>query len=597
MNRTGAASAHTFHIPVMGTGFTVDTPLHVARYGISSVVSLVDDLLLEQMRRYHCERTGEPFEPADPKAPDVRARRTRAYLDLLDRLVSRQVVELQRSPFVPDSEITRYFELLPDGPDRDAYLAMLAETDPAARRTAEDGLRPRAVPGSIDVNIMTKSDRDLFTSAAGQPSAYGDVLMSFRGFAESTLSSAVVLSAGINPRLFASIPQFEGFFPDVLGRLRKRIVLKVSDVRSALVQGKFLAKRGVWVSEFRVESGLNCGGHAFSTLGTLLGPILAEFRARRAELVESLHELYARALRALGRTVPAAPCPVRITAQGGIGTAEEDALLRRHLGVDGTGWGTPWLLVPEAVNVDAATLERLARATEDDVTLSQGSPLGIPFWMLKTSASEQARRDRIRDGRPGAPCVKGLMRFNTELTEQPVCTGSRAYQRRRLAVLATEDLTADQRAALRSDIEAKACICNDLAGGATVKLGIEPDATPTVCPSPSIADFSRVATIEEMVGHIYGRLSLLTNSARPHMFVRELRLNVLVLRRELERQAIELSTRTADHVREFRQNLADGVTFYRQHAAEWLDGSALARFRADLEALAGDIATLQPATA
>ena len=35
---------HTFHIPVMGTGFTIDTPLKVARYGIASVVSLVDDL-------------------------------------------------------------------------------------------------------------------------------------------------------------------------------------------------------------------------------------------------------------------------------------------------------------------------------------------------------------------------------------------------------------------------------------------------------------------------------------------------------------------------------------------------------------------------
>jgi hypothetical protein len=43
-------SQHTFHIPVMGTGFTVDSPLRVARYGIDSVISLVDDTLLEAMR-------------------------------------------------------------------------------------------------------------------------------------------------------------------------------------------------------------------------------------------------------------------------------------------------------------------------------------------------------------------------------------------------------------------------------------------------------------------------------------------------------------------------------------------------------------------
>ena len=35
----------------MGTGFTIDTPLNVAKYGISSVVSLVDDLLIEKMRK------------------------------------------------------------------------------------------------------------------------------------------------------------------------------------------------------------------------------------------------------------------------------------------------------------------------------------------------------------------------------------------------------------------------------------------------------------------------------------------------------------------------------------------------------------------
>ena len=36
---------HQFHIPVMGTAFTIDTPLKVARFGISSVVSLCDDEL------------------------------------------------------------------------------------------------------------------------------------------------------------------------------------------------------------------------------------------------------------------------------------------------------------------------------------------------------------------------------------------------------------------------------------------------------------------------------------------------------------------------------------------------------------------------
>ncbi len=43
--------AHSFHIPVMGIGYTVDTPLKVAQYGIDSVISLVDDILLEKLRK------------------------------------------------------------------------------------------------------------------------------------------------------------------------------------------------------------------------------------------------------------------------------------------------------------------------------------------------------------------------------------------------------------------------------------------------------------------------------------------------------------------------------------------------------------------
>jgi len=52
----------------------------------------------------------------------------------------------------------------------------------------------------------------------------------------------------------------------------------------AIIQGRFLAKKGIWVSEYRVESGLNCGGHAFATDGFLLGPVLEEFRNSKEQL-------------------------------------------------------------------------------------------------------------------------------------------------------------------------------------------------------------------------------------------------------------------------------------------------------------------------
>ena len=91
--------SHSFHIPVMGTGFTIDTPLRVAKYGISSVIPLVDDVLVEQVRKYHCEKHGEPYEEISNRDQDARALRITAYLNLLDRLIRPQIEALQASPF------------------------------------------------------------------------------------------------------------------------------------------------------------------------------------------------------------------------------------------------------------------------------------------------------------------------------------------------------------------------------------------------------------------------------------------------------------------------------------------------------------------
>ena len=103
-------------------------------------------------------------------------------------------------------------------------------------------------------------------------------------------------------------------------------------------------------------------------------------------------------------------------AQGGIGTAEEDSLLREYYGADATGWATPFLLVPEVTNLDDEHRQKLCAANEGDVYLSDSSPFGMPYWNLRNSASEDARRRRIDEGHPGSPCRKGYVRlFNTRI--------------------------------------------------------------------------------------------------------------------------------------------------------------------------------------
>lgn len=588
-------SLHTFHIPVMGTGFTIDTPLRVARYGISSVISLVDDILMEQMRRHHCRAAGEPCEPIADDAPDGRARRITTYLNLLARRVAAQARTLQAEPFVPESDITRYFALLPDSPARDLYFQMLALPQGAHRRALEEELRRLAVPGSIDVNIMTKLEADSARGAAHAAPERSDAMAALRGFATSDLTSAVVFSAGLNRALYSYAATFADFAPQAGQPPRKRIILKVSDFRSAVIQGTFFAKHGLWLSEFRVESGLNCGGHAFPTKGQLLGPILQEFRNSRQQLQTDLRALYLEALRRRGLAAPPADwLTFRVTAQGGIGTAAEDRLLRACYQVDGTGWGTPFLLVPEAVNVDRHSLAMLAAATAANVELSDNSPLGVPFWSLRTSASEAARRQRIGQGAPGSACRKGYALLNTELTEQPVCVASRAYQALKLRQLAARHPQGAPSATETRQVVTKACICHDLAGSATLAHGLDPAATPAVCCGPNIAWFNRPASLEEMVGHIYGRLSLLAGGERPHMFISELRLYVAELEKSTAAAASETSERLRLYLRDFTANLLAGIGHYRHDVARLITEKQ-AEFLRDLETLEAEIRGLAAA--
>jgi len=561
--------AHTFHIPVMGLGYTIDTPVKVAHFGISSVVSIIEDELLERMREFHSQAAGETFVPIPKVELDHRALRITAYLDLLQRVVRRNMERVRREPFTPGSDSTKYFELMPEGTPLKERFEHARSLPPGAERKAlEDSLRQAMRPGTIDVNIMSKIDPTNYDKDGhALPAEYCDAMAAFRGFARSALDSAVVLSAGYNPRLYAYIAEFPDFLPAAAGRLRKRIILKVSDARSALVQGKILAKKGVWVSEFRIESGLNCGGHAFATDGILLGPILEEFRAKRAEMATELFELCNAALAQAGRpTFPTTPGQ-RHTVQGGIGTAAEDRFLREHYGMDGTGWGSPFLLVPEATNVDPVTLRQLTEARPSDFHLSWASPLGIPFHNFKPSSSEQQRQARITKGRPGSPCYKNYLSTNTEFTERPICTASRQYQDLKIKQLKTMGLDDTILAREVAAVVEKDCLCEGLGAAALLKAGLHPAhglEAVAICPGPNTAYFSTVVSLRTLVDHIYGRVDLLDGVDRPHMFMKELSLYMDYLKRELRQLRDEVTTKQQRYFTTFRANLEEGMRYYEE---------------------------------
>ena len=87
--------AHSFHIPVMGIGFTIDSPLKVAQYGIDSVISLVDDILIEKLRKMYSEKFEIPYNEITDKIDDFRAKRITSYLNLMSDLVDKKFEDLK----------------------------------------------------------------------------------------------------------------------------------------------------------------------------------------------------------------------------------------------------------------------------------------------------------------------------------------------------------------------------------------------------------------------------------------------------------------------------------------------------------------------
>ena len=93
-------SEHTFHIPVMGLGYTIDSPVKVARFGISSVISIIEDGLVEQMREFHCNNEGIPYEKIENNDIDHRAKRICSYLNLINSIVNKQISVLKKEEFI-----------------------------------------------------------------------------------------------------------------------------------------------------------------------------------------------------------------------------------------------------------------------------------------------------------------------------------------------------------------------------------------------------------------------------------------------------------------------------------------------------------------
>lgn len=559
---------HNFHIPVMGLSYTIDSPIRVAQYGISSVVSIIDDEILEKMSQFYSKKFHFSYEGIAKKIEDSRAKRITAYLDMMDDIVGQKFDSFKEELAKSKSTLQDYISMLPSSSEiKSGLQTILQNAKEDFSNSVKSFVDKHLHPGEIDVNIMTKVDKDNYEKHEQLPVIYNDAHASLRGFALSKLTSSLVLSAGMNPRLYSYIEAFDDFYPDEEGNIKKKIILKVSDYRSAIIQGNFLAKKGIWVSEYRIESGLNCGGHAFATDGLLMGPILEEFKQRKSEIQASAFPLMVAALEQKGKPVPTNMLDIKISIQGGVGTSEEHEFLLSNFQVNSIGWGSPFLLVPEATSVDKETRELLKKSKEEDFYLSNISPLGVPFNAVRGTSNELINNAKHEHGKYGSSCPKKLLALSKEMGPEGICTASTKYQKVKIAELdaAKELISKELYLKKLTKITEKACLCVGLANSSYMdhEITIKGEKQGVVvCPGPNLAYFNKEVSLKEMVKHIYGYTNVLPDERRPNIFVNELKLYVDYLTKEIADYTDEVTKSQIKKWQTFKDNLLNGVAYY-----------------------------------
>jgi hypothetical protein len=563
-------SPHSFHIPVMGLAFTIDSPIKIAKYGISSAISIVDDFLIEKMNEYYSKKHKIPFKEITIKEEDYRAKRITSYLNTIDSIVKKSFENLKKGVEEKSNELEKYIDLLPDFSEIKKTFNNTVKNNPI-KENVHHWIQNNLVPGSIDVNIMTKVDKVNFKKNEKLPTEFNDAHAALRGFANSNLESSIVLSAGMNPRLYSYFEKFDDFFPDENGYLKKKVILKVSDYRSALIQGKFLAKKGIWISEYRIESGLNCGGHAFASDGFLMGPILEEFKQHKNSLLKEINSILVNALKTKNKCVPKQELTIKITVQGGVGTSDEHNFLLENYNLDSVGWGSPFLLVPEATTVDAKSLDALKKAKEKDLYLSNISPLGVPFNSLNGNSNDLVKRTRVIDNKPGSSCPKKFLVSNTEFTDKAICTASKRFQKNKIKELNSKANAPEKYNTQFKKIIDKTCLCEGLANAVYPTYNIEKmgaDEGVAICPGPNMAYFDQEVSLVEMVKHIYGKNNVISHSKRPHVFIKELSLYINYFNDKVAEHKASYCSKQEKYLTNFRNNLNDGILYYQDLFSE-----------------------------
>ena len=99
----------------------------------------------------------------------------------------------------------------------------------------------------------------------------------------------------------------------------------------------------------------------------------------------------------------------------------------------------------------------------------------------------------------------------------------------------------------------------------------------SVCPGPNLAYYSKIATLREMVDHIYGRIDLITDARRPNLFVKELGLYIDYLQKKMDENGSEFSAKDEEFYNLFSANLLEGIGYYKKMISDISEESETTR--------------------
>ena len=142
--------------------------------------------------------------------------------------------------------------------------------------------------------------------------------------------------------------------------------------------------------------------------------------------------------------------------------------------------------------VDNDTREKLLKAQERDLYLSDVSPLGVPFNNLRNNSKDIEKSQKINEGKPGSSCPRRFLALSNEYGEQGVCTASRKFQKIKI-----KESNKDNSILLDKVFE-KTCLCMGLAAAAVINNDIEVNKesqSVSICPGPNLAYFSKYMSL------------------------------------------------------------------------------------------------------